>query len=124
MRPVHSVLVVEDSFMLLEIIAQLCASQGTRVIEASSGEAALTILRERGPTIDWLFTDINLPGGVDGTHLAQLARKLRPELPVVFASGRYGTIQELDAVPGAAFVAKPYNPFKVCSLLAALSTKH
>ncbi len=66
MRPAQCVLIVEDSYLLLEIIASLCETHGIRVIEASTGEAALTVLRDRGDAIDWLFTDIHLPGLIDG----------------------------------------------------------
>ena len=115
MRPVHNVLVVEDSFMLLEIIAQLCASQGTRVIEASSGEAALTILRERGATIDWLFTDINLPGLIDGWTVAEAFRAAHPDRPVVYTS----TAAKLPprAVPGSLYLRKPFQIREVNALV-------
>ena len=42
---------------------------------------------------------------------------LRPELPVVYASGAYGRLQDLEAVPNATFLPKPYDPEKVCTLL-------
>lgn len=115
MRPVHNVLVVEDSFMLLEIIAQLCASQGTRVIEASSGEAALTILRERGATIDWLFTDINLPGLIDGWTVAEAFRAAHPDRPVVYTS----TAAKLPprTVPGSLYLRKPFQIREVNALV-------
>jgi DNA-binding LytR/AlgR family response regulator len=64
-----------------------------------------------------LFTDINLPGGFDGARLAQLARMLRPGLPVVYASGAYNRMQDIEAVPDAVFLSKPYDPEQVCALL-------
>jgi DNA-binding LytR/AlgR family response regulator len=66
-----------------------------------------------------LFTDINLPGGVDGAALAELARQLRPDLPVVYASGSVSKIEHFKAVPGASFVPKPYDLERICSLLQA-----
>ena len=66
MRPAQSVLIVEDSYLLLEIIASLCATQGVRVVEASTGEAALTLLRAHAPALDSLFTALTLPGLIHG----------------------------------------------------------
>lgn len=107
MPSAQNVLIVEDSYLLLEIIASLCASQGIRVIEASSGEAALTILRERGGAIDWLFTDIRLPGLIDGWSVAEAFRSLHPDRPVVYTS----TAPALPprAVRGSLYLRKPFQ---------------
>jgi len=51
----------------------------------------------------------------------RLARALRPDLPVIYASGSYRTIEELDAVSGAIFVPKPYNPDKLCDMLSEMT---
>jgi CheY-like chemotaxis protein len=77
-----------------------------------------------GAPCDLLFTDINLPGGLDGAALAQRARRLRPDLPVVYASGSVSRIEELPAVPGAAFIPKPYDPRQVCALLEERAAVH
>lgn len=114
MRPAQSVLIVEDSYLLLEIIASLCETHGIRVIEASTGEAALTLLRERGGAIDWLFTDIHLPGLIDGWTVAHAFRTLHPDRPVVYTStdtmGRSG-------VPGSLFLRKPFQVQEVNRLV-------
>ena len=107
MRPVQNVLVVEDSYILLAIVAQLCAAQDTRVLEASSGEAALTLLRERGAQIDWLFTDINLPGLIDGWTVAEAFRAQHPDRPVVYTSS--GSGRHPRAVPGSLYLRKPFQ---------------
>ena len=70
-----------------------------------------------GSEIDVLFTDVNLAGGMDGEALAQRARELRPDLPVMYTSGRGSSIGTLDPVEGSMFVAKPYNPFEIGPLL-------
>jgi CheY-like chemotaxis protein len=75
----------------------------------------------RGAPCDVLFTDINLPGGIDGAALAQLARQLRPGLPVIYASGLVTGIEQLNAVEGATFVPKPYDPNKVYTLLQSFA---
>lgn len=100
------VLIVEDSYMLLELLVTLCAQAGLETLTASSGEAALTLLREHGPRIDWLLTDIRLPGLVDGWSVAEAYRQIQPHRPVIYSS----TTANLNrpAVPGSIFVTKPF----------------
>jgi CheY-like chemotaxis protein len=77
-----------------------------------------------GRTIDILFTDINLAGGVDGATLARRARQLLPDLPVIYTSGRC-TMDRLERVEGAMFVPKPYDAFSIGRLLNQLiAAKH
>ena len=72
MRPAQSVLIVEDSYLLLEIVASLCETHGIRVIEASTGEAALTVLRERGVGIRTMTAEL----GVHRTTVLRLLTTL------------------------------------------------
>jgi CheY-like chemotaxis protein len=69
--------------------------------------------------VDVLFTDINLPGGMDGAALARRARELMPHLPVVYASARISMLEPDARVPGAIIVPKPYEPALVGRLLTA-----
>ncbi|MCJ2137641.1 response regulator [Methylobacterium sp. J-026] len=114
MRPAPCVLIVEDSYLLLEIIASLCEAQGIRVIEASSGEAALTLLRARGGEIDWLFTDIHLPGLIDGWTVAHAYRALHADRPVVYTST---DANRRGGVPGSLFLRKPFQVQEVNRLV-------
>lgn len=100
------VLIVEDSYMLLELLVTLCEQHGVATLSASSGEAALTLLREHGARIDWLLTDIRLPGLVDGWSVAEAYRQIQPHRPVIYSS----TTANLNhpAVPGSIFVTKPF----------------
>ena len=68
--------------------------------------------------VDVLFTDINLPGGMDGAVLARRARELLPDLPVVYASGGVNMLDPQVRVPRSIFVAKPYVPALVGRVLA------
>jgi DNA-binding NtrC family response regulator len=110
------VLLVEDEFLLADMVAEALGEHGFEVFTAANAKDALRHLTCGAPC-DILLTDIKLAGSIDGTALARLARELRPNLPVVYASGSYRTIEELDAVPGAIFVAKPYNPDKLWEVL-------
>jgi DNA-binding LytR/AlgR family response regulator len=76
---------------------------------------------DSGANIDVLFTDVNLPGGMDGAELATRARERRPEMPIVYASGRFKLSDIAPLVPRSLFMAKPYDPADVCALLTRLT---
>lgn len=122
-RPVI-VLLVEDEIMISDMIGEALEEHGFAVHVSSNAEDALAYL-ESGASVDVLFTDINLPGAMDGAVLAVQARTLRPELPVVFASGRWNLLEELRAVPRSMLLPKPYSPSRACSAVASLiATQH
>src|SRR4051812_4557878 len=104
--PSASVLIVEDNYVLLEVLVTLCEQEGLRTHTVSSGEAALTLLRQRGPDIDWLFTDIRLPGLVDGWAVAEAYRLIHPRRPVIYSSTT-ATLRR-QQVPGSILVQKPF----------------
>ncbi|UMY16069.1 response regulator [Methylobacterium organophilum] len=114
MSPLANVLVVEDNYLLLEMLTMLCEREGIAVLSASSGEAALTMLRKRGAEIDWLFTDINLPGLIDGWMVADAYRAIHPDRPVIYAS----TAARMDRrpVPGSIYVRKPFQIREIVEL--------
>ena len=110
------VLLVEDEALISEMVSEALLQHGFEVhVVATAGEALQHLTT--GAPCDLLFTDINLPGGMDGEALARLARQLRPGLPVVYASGSVSRIEQLRAVPGAAFLSKPYDLRRLCALL-------
>ncbi len=109
------VLLVEDEFLISEWVAESLSEQGFAVSTASNAADALRHLGSA--PVDVLFTDINLPGSMDGIGLALRARELLPELPVVYASGRVNMLDPQMRVPGSIFVAKPYAPASVGPLL-------
>jgi len=114
------VLLVEDDVLISAIVADELRDYGFDVLEAGTGEEAINWL-EGEPEIALLFTDINLPGNVDGRDLAVRARAMRPELPIVYASGRYAAFGLDGMVTRSLFVPKPYRPAEVCALLARLT---
>ena len=111
-----SVLLVEDEPMISDLATEALQEQGFEVAAVSNAGEALRRLISGAP-IDILFTDVNLPGGMDGGTLARRARELRPNLPVIYTSGRRAVIEQLDPVEGSMFVPKPYDPFRVARLI-------
>jgi CheY-like chemotaxis protein len=81
-----TILVVEDNADVRSVAARQLTELGYRVIEAGNAASALEVLR-RDQTIDLLFTDVVMPGGMTGADLAREAANLRPALKVLFTSG-------------------------------------
>lgn len=116
------VLFVEDEVLVSALMNDVLEGHGFAVHSMENGEAALEYLRSGGPA-DVLFTDINMPGRINGAELAVEARKVRPDLPVVYASGRY-ELADLNKVPRSMFLQKPYDPNAACTLISRLAPTH
>ncbi len=105
----EGVLVVEDDVQVKLMIGAVLADIGYRVLEAVDANAALAILKG-GDTFDLLITDVGLPG-MNGRQLAELARQLRPKLPVLFVTGYAANASVradfLDA--GMHMISKPFS---------------
>ncbi len=106
-----TLLFVEDSDLLRQVVTDELAEAGLSVLAAATGEMALAALARRAAAIDWLFTDIRLPGAVDGWAVADAFRRLHPNGPVVFATGDLasGSRDYADSL----FLRKPYRVAEV-----------
>jgi CheY-like chemotaxis protein len=99
------------------MVAEDLSEQGFIVCAVANASDALSHLASAA--VDILFTDVNLPGGMDGMTLARRAREMNPDLPVVYASGHANAFDLERCVPGSIFIAKPYVPSLVGRILAA-----
>lgn len=106
----ETVLVVEDHADVRRVAVSLLQNLGYTVLEATNGSEALLLLENHGD-IDILFTDIVMPGGMDGTQVAKAARKLRPGLPVVYATGyaEAAVLRQGEVKAAKNLVTKPYR---------------
>ena len=100
----ETILVVEDNSDVRSVAVSLLAELGYRTVEAETAAAGVDML-ERGH-VDLVFTDVVLPGAMDGLALAQKITTVRPELPVVLTTGY---ARSLDGDPGYAVLRKPYD---------------
>lgn len=116
-----NVLLVEDEPMIADMISDALIDEGFNVFAVADGEGALRYL-ESGSKVDVLFTDINLAGVMDGSELAERARELRPELPIVYASGRCSPSAMQPLVARSMFLPKPYSPIEVCTLISRMAS--
>jgi two-component system, response regulator PdtaR len=115
-----TVLLVEDEVLISHLVASTLSEHGFVVHETTTADEALRYIQSGGE-VDVLFTDVNLPGSMNGAELAVQARQLRPDLPIVYASGRYQPTDIGTLVPRSVFVSKPYNPDDVGTLLERLT---
>jgi two-component system, response regulator PdtaR len=81
------ILIVEDQFLLRLDSAELIENAGFEVIQAGNADEAIAILKAR-PGIQIVFTDIQMPGSMDGLKLAQFVRDRWPPIKIVAKSGR------------------------------------
>jgi len=103
-----TVLLVDDDDLVREIASEALSQMGYQVIEASDGEAALRLLNAQ-PKIRLLFTDVVMPG-MNGFALAHEAKRLRPDLRVVYTSGYLKTLPwGKHGVGYGPMVEKPWN---------------
>ena len=121
MKKEPAILLVEDEPLLGELLTEALTDQGFDVHAAPDAGDALRHLLS-GADVDILFTDIDLGAGMDGATLAQLAHEMRPRLPIVYTSGRRSSAQ-FTAVPGAAFLPKPYSLDDVSATLGRAMRK-
>jgi CheY-like chemotaxis protein len=80
------ILVVDDDQLIRDVTLRRLSSLGYRAIAAASGAEALEALAS-GADVDLLLTDIRMPGGLHGPALAKEARRLRPQIKVLFVTG-------------------------------------
>ena len=104
-RPV--VLLVEDEQLLRMDAVEMISSAGFDVVEAANADDAIEILEVRRD-IDVVFTDIQMPGSMDGLKLARAVRGRWPPIKIVATSGLVD-VGEKDLPEGGRFLAKPYS---------------
>jgi CheY-like chemotaxis protein len=117
MRPV--VLIVEDEFLLRMNAAQMIGDAGFEVVEARDADEAIAILETR-PDIRVVFTDIQMPGSMDGLKLARFVRGRWPPIQIVATSG-FVKVGKDDLPEGSRFLPKPYRPEQIVATLREMT---
>jgi DNA-binding response OmpR family regulator len=100
-----TILVVEDDNIVRMLIVDVLEELEFTVLEAADAEQALAFAQNRDEVISLMMTDVGLPD-MDGKQLATKVRELRPELPILFASGYADNI---DVPPGMQVIGKPFS---------------
>ena len=113
------VLIVEDEFLLRMDAVDMIAAAGFAVVEAANADQAIEVLEAR-PDITVIFTDIQMPGTMDGLKLARAVRGRWPPIKIVATSGHVN-VGERDLPEGGRFLLKPYSPLQVTGVLRELT---
>ncbi len=112
------ILLVEDDIAVAEVTAALFEHAGYAVKVVHSAAAALEALKH-GIQVDALFSDVVMPGGMNGVQLACTVQSEYPGIPVLLTTGFSGAA-EVAQVRGIRVIAKPYDPEEVTNSLAKL----
>ncbi len=116
-----TVLVVEDDELVRRYVSRQLQGLGYRVRVAESAGAALDMLSS-GDEVNLLFSDVVMPGGMNGIELCRQAQSLRPSLPVLLTSGytEYALAREQQIPEGVRVLSKPYRLKELSSRVAEL----
>ncbi|HEY8338006.1 MAG TPA: response regulator [Tardiphaga sp.] len=115
------VLVVEDDALLRMHAAEMIEEAGFRVLEADGADAAMQLLESRAD-IGIIFTDIDMPGSMNGLKLAHAVANRWPPIKIVATSGHFH-VRDGDLPDGGRFIAKPYRSNQIISALCELSNR-
>lgn len=112
-----AVLIVEDEPMVRLCAVETIEEAGFEVIEAANADEAIRILESRRD-IRVVFTDVHMPGSMDGLKLAHAVRDRWPPIKIIVTSGRERVAAQ-DLPAGGRFFAKPYDPGEIKETLRA-----
>ena len=114
-----AVLIVEDEPLVRLDAVRAIEDAGFEVIEAANADEAIRILENRGD-IRVVFTDMHMPGSIDGLKLAHAVRNRWPPIKIIVTSGR-DLVSENDLPEGGRFFAKPYNSTQITNAIRELT---
>jgi CheY-like chemotaxis protein len=109
------VLVVEDDVLVRMLACDILTEGGHHSIDAVNAEEALVLIDAR-PDIGVMFTDVDMPGEINGLGLARLVSMKRPDLPMIVTTGA-AEILPGDLPPNTRFLAKPYSPSELLTVI-------
>lgn len=112
------VLVVEDSAIIRMGAVDLVVAAGYEALEAADADEAIRILEARND-IDLVFTDVEMPGTMDGIKLSRYIRDRWPPVKIIVASGR-AILEESSLPEGSKFFSKPYSDHAIADMMAKM----
>lgn len=115
-RTLAHVLVVEDEVVVRAVLAEEVRAAGFVVIEASCADDAIAFIRANG-SVDLVFSDVQMPGKLDGQELAKILGREHPDIPVILTSGNPDIATQVQTVP---FLKKPYRIAQVMTLIFSM----
>ena len=116
-RAAGSVLLVEDDDNVAALVSEMLRELGYGVVRAESADGALNALAS-DVSVDVVFSDIMMPGGMNGVDLAHEIRRRRPDIPILLTSGHAEVAKRSTLVTGVEILLKPYE---IASLASSLN---
>lgn len=107
-EPKPVAVVVDDDFLIREDALEILREAGFATLEARTGDEGISVLEQAGGGVELLFTDVQMPGAMDGFALAREVARRWPHIGIVVASGAIGPGPD-DMPDGATFIAKPFS---------------
>ena len=101
-------LVVDDEPAIRGVVYEFLTESGLNPVAAENADQAVTMIRG-GTAIDLVFSDVRMPGSMDGYGLARWILENRPELPVILVTGDLGKVNAAAGLLGVETFAKPYD---------------
>ncbi len=119
-----TILLVDDSDIVRDVIARMLESSGFTVLKASGGEEALSISGKTEVPIDLLLSDMVMPG-MGGLELADRIAQVRPDLRILFMTGYAEDIVTRDGILGEnrEWIGKPFTQEEIRDRVAAILTR-
>lgn len=112
--------IVEDEFLVRDLVACELEENGYRVVEFETADAALPYLRDHGGEALAIVTDVQMPGTLNGLQLADIVSRMWPEVPVLVTSG--GPLVDPARLPPCAkFLPKPWQLADMMSRIRGLA---
>jgi CheY-like chemotaxis protein len=116
----HCLLLVEDDALVRDTVAMMLQEEGFTVIEAASAAEAIRLVGD-GLEVRVMVTDVDLGGGPSGTELADRLHRIRPDLRVIFITGRAGSLAHRARDEREAVLAKPFECADLSRLIQLMS---
>ena len=116
-----TIILAEDELLIRMVAADALSDAGFNVIEVEHAQAALAVLHERASDVHALFTDVHMPGTMDGLDLVKHAHVSWPWIALLVTSGRAQPCTG-DMPIGCRFLAKPYDPNHMVHHMRSLMT--
>src|ERR1700750_2279035 len=106
----RTVLLVEDEALIRAVLSDMLKDKGFKVLEAANANEAIEIFEKTSFEIDLVFSDVRMPGSMDGFGLVRWIQGTRPTVPVIVASGDIGKSNDAHRTQlGNMFLRKPYD---------------
>ena len=114
-------LLVEDDPLVRETVAAMLEDEGFEVVEAADAASALTLVRD-GLDAPLIVTDVDLGSGPSGAELADMLRRLRPDMRIIFITGRASSLADRHVDEREAVLPKPFASEALSRLVRRMTT--